>query len=635
MSLTIDELTEMHWLSVRSVNVCKSNDLYTLDELLKYYKDHQTFKELRNCGEKSSKELSGICKYYERELQSSVPANAITHVVSESWDPLKTEVVVRYAKSAFSRLSVRAINGLEAEHLHEIDLAWLRKLPELDFSGIKNIGRKTEKELVQFQRDIQAFQRQIGPMAGSDLRQTYLKMLITSTFPELAADETLDMTVFFTTEGKIRLFVLIMHLLENGILFSPSRSSLFLDFYTGSRPPNLSLVADKQGLTRERIRQLRIAFQEDFDQYFGFLATFEANDLADTVFKDGATVLVIAKAWVQQMNASANLRFSGQFYAQTLSLIFRPSYDLIEYTVQAGQKHTCYALIERRLNRVYDFQAWLSDLDALLQDRIAEDYELHFEGYLAGFFKGEFPLEMLGPVKMVCTELLFECFELAVGEEGFLLIQQNVRKTMDEYILQALNALGDPAHLDQIVFQLETMFPDQAWNESSVRGTMLREKDLFICISRTSTFGLRTWEVERENLRGGTIRDMVENYLEDELLPKHISEVLHYVNQFRNTTESSLITNLEAEENARFRIFPGEFIGLSAKNYEGLPSYKRLNGVHFTGIQLKKMNQWPFDAVVGHFVEKFGYLPIQVAYILNKRIAGGDLILTDDNRISL
>lgn len=206
---------------------------------------------------------------------------------------------------------------------------------------------------------------------------------------------------------------------------------------------------------------------------------------------------------------------------------------------------------------------------------------------------------------------------------------------MDEYIVDALTKLGDLAHLEQIIDKLEELYPDLEWNESSVRGTMLREKDQFICIGRTSTFGLRVWEEERENLRGGSIRGMVELYLDGEAQPKHISELLNYVNQYRDTTENSLLTNLDADEHARFRIFPGEFIGLTEKTYERLPPYKRLNGVHFTGVQLKKMNSWFFDDVVANIVNKYGYLPIQVAYTLNKRIAIGDMTLTADNRISI
>src|SRR5438045_7022694 len=107
--------------------------------------------------------------------------------------------------------------------------------------------------------------------------------------------------------------------------------------------------------------------------------------------------------------------------------------------------------------------------------------------------------------------------------------------------------------------------PELEVNEASVRSGLQREKELFIFIGRSSTYGLRKWQEERENLKGGTIRDIVEEYLKMEDEPKHISEITKFVQKYRNTNEYSVKTNLDLEGSIRFQSFPGEFIGLKSK----------------------------------------------------------------------
>jgi DNA-directed RNA polymerase alpha subunit len=52
-------------LSVRSLNVCISENITTLKELLEFQKNNRrNFAMIRNCGRMSDKELVGICEKY-------------------------------------------------------------------------------------------------------------------------------------------------------------------------------------------------------------------------------------------------------------------------------------------------------------------------------------------------------------------------------------------------------------------------------------------------------------------------------------------------------------------------------------------------------------------------------------------
>jgi len=65
LNTSIQDLRILEGLSVRSLNVCISEKITTLQELLEFQKDKQhNFAMLRNCGRMSDKELVGICEKY-------------------------------------------------------------------------------------------------------------------------------------------------------------------------------------------------------------------------------------------------------------------------------------------------------------------------------------------------------------------------------------------------------------------------------------------------------------------------------------------------------------------------------------------------------------------------------------------
>ena len=65
LNTSIRDLRILEGLSVRSLNVCITENLTTLQELLEFQKDRQhNFAMLRNCGRISDKDLVGICEKY-------------------------------------------------------------------------------------------------------------------------------------------------------------------------------------------------------------------------------------------------------------------------------------------------------------------------------------------------------------------------------------------------------------------------------------------------------------------------------------------------------------------------------------------------------------------------------------------
>jgi hypothetical protein len=68
---TLQQLASKEKLSVRVQNVCESNGLLNLSQILDYYYKHVNFKKLRNCGSNSSSELIILCEKYKNLLSPS------------------------------------------------------------------------------------------------------------------------------------------------------------------------------------------------------------------------------------------------------------------------------------------------------------------------------------------------------------------------------------------------------------------------------------------------------------------------------------------------------------------------------------------------------------------------------------
>ena len=63
-NISLEELSEIESLSIRSLNVCKWSRLNDLNSILDYYQEYGDFLRLRNCGQISNQELIEVCNKY-------------------------------------------------------------------------------------------------------------------------------------------------------------------------------------------------------------------------------------------------------------------------------------------------------------------------------------------------------------------------------------------------------------------------------------------------------------------------------------------------------------------------------------------------------------------------------------------
>jgi|GEM_PF-4508899 len=58
-------------------------------------------------------------------------------------------------------------------------------------------------------------------------------------------------------------------------------------------------------------------------------------------------------------------------------------------------------------------------------------------------------------------------------------------------------------------------------------------------------------------------------------------------------------------------------------------------GAHFGQEKIRPLNGWLLEDVINHYVETYNYLPVQVRAIFEKKIAAGEIGLTEENRLLL
>ncbi len=67
--ISLEELAEREYLSVRAVNICRSVDIKTLKDLVAFYeKDGMDFMRIRNCGAGTARMLLEVYKKYSQEI---------------------------------------------------------------------------------------------------------------------------------------------------------------------------------------------------------------------------------------------------------------------------------------------------------------------------------------------------------------------------------------------------------------------------------------------------------------------------------------------------------------------------------------------------------------------------------------
>lgn len=584
INISIDELFKIENLSARSKNVCEWNSLNDINSILIYYWENGDFRKLRSCGQKSNMELVDICKKYEKLIIKPklktirvTPENPLL-IILETLTIRQKQVINNLLENQFNQLSFRSSKALQHYLNSDISIRGFKSIllnQESEIRKLRNIGKKSIEEINSF---VNSFKEDIELIFTFE-NEDEITIELFNTF--LIKKFSLD-PIQLALIGKnydfsygLPIFRTLKILIENEVILDHKEKEIFksgFNYFRDSTMYTLDEIAERLDITRERIRQIRQKLYKNLSDTFSFLRGLEFDALNLYGIDLTTECINVDEDIVNEVNKFENTDFNTLFINKVLSVILLDKYSLIgnEWNILFNKncrtEHNWYStyLISLKYVKQFDFDKFVNDVSNRLSQRIEDDYSFHFETYLIDFFKVE-TRGSLRNISQIAEFLLFNEFELTIDTDDNIVFKRNIKKQVIDFVYEVLEEINEPLTVYEIFEVIEQKYPGITKSPESLRGSCQRDANL-IFFGRSSTYGLKKWE-EEMNIKGGTIRDIVEEFLQEHSEPKHIDDITEFVNQYRDTNSKNIYANLKMDESKRFVFYSGTYIGLTSKNY--------------------------------------------------------------------
>jgi hypothetical protein len=490
-------------------------------------------------------------------------------------------------KEQFELLPVRARNILQ-KVMPETSFLHYKHLvdTEFDFLRVQNAGRKTVEDLTLFHRlvfveDLTLFNTLVFNEAGETTGEQEQLKDISSDLCRVFTNKQIPAGVISryetaTDKQDLPLFTLFTQHFIPVHKKTRARSSFsFILYQDGYK---LIEVAKQMHVTRERVRQIQVEVTPILLSFFQY--TEQEYDVLSPYLQylDDTEDFHDLDALFNCERSPELAPFSKKFLRQAFAELYRWKYELVEHC--PGKKQTLTAMVSKQLSTVFNFKQFVSSVT--LRYNKKKGLKTFDVGLCLNTWLAEKDQCYYDRVYACCEKLAQSLFGVNVDEKGIICFAPG-KIDSKEYVYLLLKENGAPMHFTTIeaAFKQEGMPVDLPIE--SLRGSLNRHP-AFLGMGGDK-FGLKEWEGTKDDIKGGSIRNIVEELLQAAGRPLHSSEIFTYVTRFRKTTRASLTGSLR-QHPAKFRLFRGEFFGLIAANY----TPAALNKVHFlaTGYRAVK-----------------------------------------------
>lgn len=575
--MSLEEIFAAENISVRAYNICVDNHLTTIKALGTYFFKNRSFFDLRNCGSTTNDELIAICeKYFERFAELYGFKNDSLGEEISGLSRIQRDVINSYILVNTNGLSVRSKNALTSVLEDDFRIKNFAEkillVDEFTFDSVQNVGKKSVAELNEYVDNVRAFLFTIRQLDSEKeliaLKNTYLVQKAFSI--EHIPPGVLEAESIFRIVG---------FLLEQQLLFKgQKRNEIFgkaLRIYQDQPEQSLDDVAALVGVTRERVRQLKNKCLEELFDQLVFLQNFNDDLYRNYHINTEADYIKIDEQIASAVQDKAQTGFSKGFIAYVLYVYLKRNFSLILDVQSLLALRTSskvydwnnHYLIKKEIAERINFEGFVNDVFEKLNERIDETYSLHFKAYLSRFMSGG-DISILNEGAVIGEQILNEELDLFLDVDENIVFARNTPKRSYEYAYEALEYLGYPSTVEDITETVMELYPAYETDNSRVRNSMKREYG-FIPIGRESVYGLKKWEEERDDFKGGTIREIVREYLLQFSEPKSMTDITEYVLQYRpETSEDSIYGNLKLEETGMFVFYENQLVGLYEKEYD-------------------------------------------------------------------
>lgn len=646
--MTIEEIYYSEDISVRSFNVCNDNDLKDLIAILKHYREHKTFSNLRNCGRKSNEELTDLCVKYidyggSQIVEPSKPEKQLITTIS-SFNRTQREIVNSFIEINSNNLSNRSKNAITSFLNGNLKI---RNISEriltndrFNFQDIKNVGTKTVTELKSFIHTITEFIEKVAEVESENvlvaLRNRFFieKTFSISSIP----NEILELQSIFS---------LVDFLISKNAIFEKNESVIFqkaFKIFDNQLELTLDEIAEEINISRERVRQIRKGILENLFNNLQFVKNIEDDLYQKYGIDQNQKLINIDDELNNRINEVNKTNFSIEFNTFIIYSYISDKFELVGETEDVLQpkyfnsrdRHNWdnFYLVKNQLTNEFDFNNFANDIDKRINARNELTYSFHFKSYLNNFIKNQ-DNSVIPMIFSVAEKIINQEFDLIIDLDDNIVFKRNTVKQVPEYAIETLEKLGLPSKIEDIYKLIELNYPEITKSQNALRGSLQRTPEI-IYFGRSSTYGLKKWEIEKEGIKGGTIKDLIFEYLQDKNDPIHILELLNEVHKYREKTNAkNIITNLKLDPQKLFIIFNQSFIGLSVKTYNSnLTSLPKFLGKTVTNYvnQQKLTNR---ITVEEYFSIHFKISQRNMKYIIDYLIEQQFVFIDNQNNLSI
>ena len=446
------------------------------------------------------------------------------------------------------------------------------------YYDIKNVGVKSVKELTGFQTEILKLTDMISVhKSEQELYYEYF-LLYLKEYYNIQSNHFAEISSFYNKTEKILLFKTLQILLDNDYIFVSKKKTIFKN-YCNNNTNNSNKIKDLAEfvyLTRTRIRQLRKQLYGKFSVYFEILKHIDKKQIYFYDIDLNQTYITIDNILVEKINKKENVNFNLLFISNVLSVLSENTHSYIGKEKQKGLYNNGIKyewekkyLIVIKLTNIFDFTLIVEDVAKRLKERINKTYWFDFNKYVLSFYKSK-KITNINVISEICKKILFSEFMLVIDSKNIILFEQNTFKKLPEYIEELLERERRPMNVYEMFDIFNKQIPKLFKSVGAIRSTCQRQRvNNIICFGRTSTYALKELVKTDINIKSGTIRDIVEEYLLQFDEPKHLFEIEKHIIRYRpNTNALSIMQNLRFDKSKRFVLFKNSHIGLNCKmNY--------------------------------------------------------------------
>ncbi|WP_024482375.1 hypothetical protein [Cellulophaga baltica] len=577
--MQIDKIYDRNDISVRAYHICKSNNLNTIKALKIYYDQFKSFSKLKNCGVKSNLELIEFCETYDIEdlnHSDDYDEESLIQARLSKLTRLHREVINSFIFVFTNELSVRSKNAvlkyvdgnLRIKNFCEKIL--LNK--GFNIKKLKNIGVKCFPEIENYISSIREYLLSISEIKDEKhLISEKNNFLIQRTF-------SISKTPNTVLESE-SIFLLTDLLIKQDVLFDKNQTSIFLKafkLYNNQLELSHDDIAKEVKLTKERVRQIKKNCLDILFTKLQFIQNFNDNLYQKYDLDTNANQIEISTELVELINNTNSTNLSREFITYILYTYLYPKFAMVGNLEDVIQPRFSNARNRHNWNNLYlvkkdlllelDFTSLINELSYRINDRIEETYLFNIKSYLSKFLTQD-NIEILDLAVPIGENIINEEFGLFLDLDDNIIFKRNTHRQVPEYVVEALESLSKPSKLDEIYNWINDKYPNVTKNEEALRGSCQRANDI-IYFGRSSTYGLKQWEKTRNDIKGGTIKDIITDLLEKEETPIHITEILHEIHKYRDKTNArNILTNLKLDPYNSFIVFNQKFVGLTNKRH--------------------------------------------------------------------